>query len=134
PRGLRTLEKAQGYLHGGISLQECVIPHLVSRASIRQARLGLDLSVSTARLYGGTVPVILRPAMGEVQAPLGGVQPVTVRLTVEAADGSPRGSLIEPVEVQLRPDVEELKPGVYLKEGLGLQKDTELILRATDAE
>src|SRR5438045_1106949 len=30
PRGARTLQKADAHLHGGISLQECVPPHLVS--------------------------------------------------------------------------------------------------------
>lgn len=136
PRGLRTLIKASGFVHGGISLQECVIPHLVSRISPAQARVGVDLRVSTDQLTVGTVPAILRPAIGEVQPPLGGMQPVRVRVWVETAPeaGSAARRVTDPIEQELRPDVEELRPPVYLKEGLGLRAGQRLVLRAEDAE
>lgn len=136
PRGLRTLMKAPPYLHGGLSLQECVIPHLVSRASMPQARLGLDLRVTNARLVGGTVPVVLKPVLAEGQTPLGGIQPLRVRLIVEAvpAGDEPLPTVAEPVEVELRLGVEELRPPVYLREGLDLRAGQELLLSAVDAE
>jgi len=49
PRGVRTLEKADEYEHGGVSLQECVIPALVSHRSPVAASLGV-LSVLVASL------------------------------------------------------------------------------------
>jgi hypothetical protein len=135
PRGVRTLMKAEAYEHGGISLQECVVPHLVSRRSVPRARVGLDLSVTTPQLSGGTVPVVLRPAP-PAQAPLGGVEPVTARLWVESI--SPRGNAIQPVtaeiEVEVRPDAGELKPALYLNEGLELPAGQRLRLRAIDHE
>lgn len=136
PRGVRTLVKAPAYLHGGLCLQECVIPHLVSHLSLPQARVGVEVKVSTSRLAGGTVPVILRPVLGESATLTAGVQPVTVRLWVETAPEGGRvpAQATEPVEVEVRPDVEELRPAVYLKEGLGFAAGQALILRADDSE
>ncbi len=135
PRGIRTLTKASPYLHGGISLQECVITHLESRMGAPQARLRVDVRVTSSRLSGGTVPVILRPVLPETQAPLGGVAPLTVRLWIETALGGtePR-QVTEPVDVLVRPDAEELRPAVYLQEGLRLSAGQELLLRVIDKE
>lgn len=63
PRGDRTLVKAEEYEHGGISLHECVIPHLVSRRTLAAQSIGIDLGVSTPMLTGGVVPVVIRPAI-----------------------------------------------------------------------
>jgi hypothetical protein len=133
PRGVRTLEKAEPYLHGGISLQECVIPHLVSQRILPRSRVGLDLQVSTDKLVGGTVPVVLRPSLGQAQALLGGYEPVTVRLWVETTDDAPK-TIAGPIDLELRADVEELKPPLYLQEGLNLKAGRPLRLRARDAE
>jgi hypothetical protein len=132
PRGVRTLEKAEPYLHGGISLQECVIPHLVSRRVLPRARLGLDLRVSSDRLVGGTVPVILRPRMEPGQTSLGGYEPIAVRLWVETVDAA--RTVAGPIELELRADVDELKPPLYLQEGLDLKAGQPLRLRALNAE
>jgi len=130
PRGVRTLMKASSYLHGGISLQECVIPHLESRVSVPQARLGVDVRVTSNRLSGGTVPVVLRPVLPEIQAPLGGFTPLTVRLWVETEQGdAATRQVTEPIDILVRPDVEELRPAVYLQEDLGLAVGQELVLR-----
>ena len=130
PRGVRTLMKASSYLHGGISLQECVIPHLESRVSVPQARLGVDVRVTSNRLSGGTVPVVLRPILPEIQAPLGGFTPLTVRLWVETEQGdAATRQVTEPIDILVRPDVEELRPAVYLQEDLGLAVGQELVLR-----
>jgi len=133
PRGVRTLEKAESYLHGGISLQECVIPHLVSRRTLPRARLGLDLQVSSETLVGGTVPVILRPRVPPGQISLVGYEPLKVIVWVETADLEPR-TVAGPIDVELRSDVGELKPPLYLKEGLNLKTGQMLRLRGRDAE
>ncbi|MCL4534921.1 MAG: PglZ domain-containing protein [Chloroflexi bacterium] len=136
PRGLRTLVKAVAYLHGGLSLQECVIPHLVSVRSLPRVRVGVALQVSTTHLSGGTVPLIIRPALAEGQTLLGGVEPISLRLTVAtlAAPGQSSVEVAEPVTLELKPDVEELRPPIYLKEGLGLRAGQELMLQAVDDE
>ncbi len=130
-RGIRTLVKADEYIHGGISLQECVIPHLVSEVSIAPVRVTVAVSVTTAQLTGGTVPVIVRCVAGGSQLSLGGLQPLIIRIWVETADGR---QAAEPVELGVRPDADELRPAVYLKEGLGLVAGEELRLIVRDAE
>jgi hypothetical protein len=79
------------------------------------------------------VPVILRPRAAAGQAPLGGYQPVTVRLWVETTNTPPRIAA-GPIDLLIRDDVQELKPPLYLAEGLGLEANQTLRLRAIDAE
>lgn len=135
PRGVRTLKKAEGYMHGGISLQECVVPHLVSRVEAGGPRLDVELSVATDRLSTGVVPVVLRPQV-EGQLALGGARTITVRLWAETvpAPGEEARAVTEPVDVPVRSDAAELRPPLYLLEGLGLPPGQELLLRAIDRE
>ena len=134
PRGVRTLEKADEYEHGGVSLHECVIPAIVSRRAPTVASLGIDLRVTTPTLTGGTVPASISPVMPPGQVPLGGPPPLVVRLWVETADegAAPREVAAIP-EIEVRADAEELRPALYLREGLDLRAGQRLLLRATDA-
>jgi len=99
-------------------------------------RVGLDLAVSTPELSGGTVPVILKPVVPAGQLPLGGVQPLAVRLWVETtpAGDAPARSVTAPVEVVVAPDAGELRPPVFLPEGLDLRAGQRLSLRAIDRD
>src|SRR5262249_33453863 len=71
PRGVRTLLKTGDFLHGGIALQEAVVPHLLSLASLAPARPEVEVTVTTDKIQGGTVPVVIRPS-GSGQGQLGG--------------------------------------------------------------
>ncbi len=135
PRGVRTLVKAEEYEHGGISLQECVIPHIVSRRALTVQSVGIDLGVTTPMLTGGVVPVIIRPVVPHGAQPLGGLQPVTIQLWVEtnaASEGGVR-QVTAVQEVEVRQDADELRPAVYLQEGIELIAGQRLVLRAVDA-
>ena len=132
PFGTRTLVKSGDFVHGGISLQEVVIPHLVSRAALGRLRVGVEITVTTDQLVGGTVPVILRPTL-QGQMPLGDVLPSRVSFWVEEAAPAAR-RVTDAVEIEVRSDAEELKPPLYLMEGLGLRAGEELVLRAVEAE
>lgn len=129
PRGLRTLEKATAYMHGGISLQECVIPHLVSFAPLPRVRLGLDLAVENTAIATGAVDVTLRPVLPP-NGSLGGTHPRTVRLTLMA--GGHEVGL--PHDAPLRADVAAAHTTLYLRPGAGLRAGTPVRLQATDAE
>jgi hypothetical protein len=129
PRGVRTLIESEDYIHGGISLQEAVIPHMVSRPALRPSKLHVEVRVTTSDLVTGTVPVVLRP---EPEG-LFGQQPICIRLWVERTAPPSEGGLVtEPVEVEVRADAEELKPPLYLKEGSDIRTGTQLVLRAMD--
>jgi hypothetical protein len=134
PQGVRTLVKAEAYLHGGISPQECVIPHLLSRIEVPARRLNVEVAVTTDRLSTGVVPVVLKP---RVERQLALKEPtVTVRLWVEVPGevGGQRQLVTEPLDVPVRADAGELRPPLYLKEGLHLPAGQELLLRAVDRD
>ena len=136
PRGARTLIAAEPYLHGGLSLQECVIPHLVSQRTFTRAMVGVDVQVKNPFLTGGTVSVTLRPVQPVGQGTLGGIESAHVRLWIETdpSDGSPPRNVLPPCELELRPDVSELKPAIYLPEGADLRADQKLLLRVVDRD
>lgn len=93
-RGVRTLVQPEPYLHGGLSLQECVIPHIVSRSMFRAAKAGVKLAVTTPNLTGGTVPVVLRPVVPTEQQSFGGTQPLKLLLrAIDAETGRDLGKV-----------------------------------------
>ncbi|MGH9895087.1 MAG: PglZ domain-containing protein, partial [bacterium] len=130
PRGVRTLVSADEFLHGGISLQEVVIPHVTSRVTVEPSPLEVEVSVAVSELVTGTIPVVIR----STPAGLFAQRPVTVRLWVESAADPGGSSVTEPVEIEVRADAHELKPPLYLREGAGLPAGSELVLRAVDVE
>ncbi len=136
PRGVRTLEAAESYEHGGISLQECVLPHLISQAPAAPARLEVTIRVTRDKLSGGTVPVVLAPVSAGTSL-WSEARPVSVQLWVEVADGPASGRKIAgPITVEVRSESEELRPGLYLQEDIGmpLPAGQALKLRAIDSE
>lgn len=134
PRGVRTLEAAEPYEHGGISLHECVLPHLTSRAEAAPERLSLDVRVSRSDLTTGTIPVVLTPHPAPAtlwSEPL----PVTVVLWVEVVDGPAAGQRVGgPIAVEVRPDAGELRPRLYLDEGIPASLTTGQALRLRAVE
>jgi len=135
PRGVRTLKKAESYMHGGISLQECVVPYILSRVEARARRLDVEVAVTTDRLSTGVVPVVLKPK-GKDQLVLLDVPTVTVRLWVEipGEPGAEGQRVTEPLDVPVRADAGELRPPLYLMEGLRLPAGQDLVLRAVDRD
>jgi hypothetical protein len=134
PRGIRTFIKADAYLHGGISLQECVVARLVSESAAPRPRLKADVTVSTSLLTSGTIVAKLRPLPPEGQLPLGGVLPLRLELWVESAADPAVLLTGEPVKEELRLDTPEVTRPLYLAEGRALPAGTRLQLRARDAE
>lgn len=136
PRGVRTLEAAESYMHGGLSLQECVLPHLVSRALVPEEPLGVDVRAATEDLTAGTIPILLAPSGGATSL-WSARRPVTVRVLVEVADGPLAGETVAgPIEVEVPPDAGKLRAVLFLREGLSapLSPGQALRLRAVDRE
>jgi PglZ domain-containing protein len=120
PRGVRTFQAAEPYEHGGISLHECVLPHLVSRTVAQPTRVEVQVSVTRDQLTGGTVPVVLSPVVPQTSL-WGEVRPTAVQLWVEIAEGPASGRKItDPIVVEVHADSEELRPGLYLREDVGV--------------
>lgn len=138
PRGIRTLVKAAWYSHGGISLQETIIPHVVSRASATEgARVRASFTVPLVELVGATIPVRVSPvATGAVdeQLSLQAPPPLRVRLEVLAETADHQVSAAAPVHLQVRADSPEQATALYLSEGVRLEAGTSLLVRASDDE
>jgi hypothetical protein len=138
PRGIRTLTKASWYGHGGISLQETIIPHVVSRAAATAvARVRASFTVPLVELVGATIPVRVSPlavaAEGE-QLSLQPPPPLRVRLEVVAVGGERPQQAAAPVSVQVRADSPEQATALYLSDDIRLAAGTELQVRAFDDE
>lgn len=134
PRGIRTLVQAELYEHGGVSLQECVIPHLVSESAAVPETLEVQVTPSTTQLSGGTVAVTVRPA-GSAQMTLGAPTRRRLRLWLEAPgpDGKP-SEVSDPLECEVRSDSPELRQALYLREDAVLPAGTRVLLRARDVD
>jgi hypothetical protein len=136
PRGARTLVAAEPYEHGGISLHECVLPHLVSHIVAQPTHVGVAVSVARQELTGGTVSIILTPT-GSPTSLWGEVRPTTAQVWVEIADGLASGRKItEPITVEVHADSGELRRALYLQEDIGtpLSPGQRLNVRALDRD
>jgi hypothetical protein len=134
PRGIRTLSKATWYLHGGVSLQETVIPHLISRARDQQPRLRVAVTVPNREIAGATIPVRVAPDLSEAsgQLSLDGPTPIQVRLTATAIVGTQEVSVAEPTVVEVRGDSPELRTALYLLDNRALPAGTVIAIAADD--
>lgn len=86
--GLQSFSKAEGFFHGGATLQEVVIPHIHFEFTLPAQRLRVEASVAEKVIYGQTVVVRVAPTAPRM-VDLFGVEPVTVRVFL-GASGSPR--------------------------------------------
>ena len=62
PPGLAFFKAEKSFSHGGVALQELIIPHLVSRSQVRQEkRISVEVVLPTSELTRTAVKVVLRP-------------------------------------------------------------------------
>jgi hypothetical protein len=130
PRGIRTFEKPTEYLHGGISLQECVIGLIRSTKALGSPQLRLSVGLSTTELATATVPVRLAPAADQ-QMTLSPPAPRRVRAWLELETGE---SASDPANAEIRVDTPPLTLALYLREGLALSAGARLRLVVDDAD
>lgn len=136
PRGIRTLSKATVYLHGGISLQECVVARVSSLASLAPIRVEVEVEVTASKVTGATIPVRVRPSGGPAsgQMTLGAPRPIKVRISVEASLDGNALDVADPITLEVRADTPELVSALYLHPGTILKAGIALTVRARDAE
>jgi hypothetical protein len=130
PRGIRTLQKPTEYLHGGISLQECVIGRIRSVRTLEGGPLGITVTVPSTQLSTGTVVVQVAPS-GEGQLTLAPPPPRTVALRITDDTGR---EVSERSECEVRWDAPAQTLALYLREGMAIHAGSTLHLNAVDAE
>lgn len=135
PRGIRTLVQAELYEHGGVSLQECVLPHLISEFAVAPETLEVQVTASTTRLSGATVAFSVGPAGTNAQMSLGAPTRRRLKLWLEVVglDGE-RSEVSEPLECEVRSDSPELRQALYLRDDRPLPAGTTILLRARDMD
>lgn len=136
PRGIRTLSKATVYLHGGISLQECVIARISSQAALATPRVEVEIDVTVTKVTGATIPVRVRPVggPGSGQMTIDAPRPLKVRLSVETIIGDTAVDVVDPIILEIRADTPELASALYLRPDIVLKAGTTLSVRAQDDE
>jgi hypothetical protein len=106
-----------------------VIPVLVSTADSGPNRVGVEVETPPS-ISTGTVAVTVKP----IRTSLFDQGPTHIRLWLERADSEGGVVVAEPVELEVRAEVGELKPPVYLKEGVRISAGTGLLLRVIDTD
>lgn len=67
PPGLAFFKAEKSFSHGGASLQELIIPHLVSKSrTAREKRIGVEVVLPTYELMQTAAKVMLKPVLGSV--------------------------------------------------------------------
>ncbi|MFH1116441.1 MAG: PglZ domain-containing protein, partial [Pseudomonadota bacterium] len=67
PPGLAFFKAEKSFSHGGASLQELIIPHLVSKSrTAKEKRIGVEVVLPTYELMQAAAKVLLRPVPGSV--------------------------------------------------------------------
>jgi hypothetical protein len=135
PRGVRTLEKASLYAHGGVSLQECVIPHLVSESADTPRTLKVEVTPSSTRMAGGTVAVTVRPIMEQEQLTLTAPPRLRLRMWLEVVkpDGA-RSPVSDALDLDVRGDSPEIRQALFLRDDVSIQAGSGVYLRARDLD
>jgi hypothetical protein len=133
PRGVQTFTKPAGYMHGGISLQECVVPHLESRVAVFEpVKLDVRLVVNSETLTTGTISAVLQGTVSGGQQSLEAPEPVAVQVWVEVSDSGER--VTETETYTLGKEYPQHMVGLFLPEGVGLSSGTQLVLRAVERD
>ncbi|MFC2108259.1 PglZ domain-containing protein [Candidatus Bipolaricaulota bacterium] len=85
--GLQSFAKAEGFFHGGATLQEVVIPHVTLGFKPPAQRLRVEATVAEPVIYGQTFVVQIAPIAPQT-VDLFGVEPVAVRVFLGSPDSA----------------------------------------------
>lgn len=141
PPGLAFFKAEKSFSHGGATLQEVIIPHLISRSKPKERRVGVEVILPTLELVRSAVKVILRPkseATGGVQMSLQVESDRTLQLDVLRIDSAGGRSTVLagglPKQVTLRAGSEEVSLTLFFHSSLSFKKGDVLELDIRDAE
>jgi len=142
PPGLSFFKAEKSFSHGGASLQELVIPHLISHGTARQEkRIGVELVLPTYELQRTAVKVTLRPTstlpsnVGQLALPMETGRTLAMDVVRRAADGTTASVLAgPPKEVRLETRDEEQTVTLFFHSAARFQAGELLELDIRDVE
>lgn len=132
PPGIRSFSKPGAFFHGGTTLQEVVIPHLVIRSASGQVlRMRVNALLPLVEVATMTVKVELRPERPESTSLLDTVQGASVQVFLGELDA--KRSSVKVVEFE--PDATEPQSvTLFLNREPAIALGTEIPLQVIDAE
>lgn len=139
PPGLAFFKAEKSFSHGGATLQELIIPHLISKSRVtRERRIGVEVVLPAYELMRTAVKVVLRPlsqasAQGQLQLFLESGR--TLALDV-LRPGPERVSVLAsgPREVRLEPKGGEQSETLFFHSAATFQRGELLELEIRDIE
>ena len=142
PPGLSFFKAQKSFSHGGATLQEMIIPHLVSRSAVnKEKRIGVDVVLTTYEIMQAAVRVTLRSISSNVggngQVGLFGEKGRTLALNVFRTAGKARPSVLplaRAKEVRLEAGTGETKVTLFFPSTQSFQKGELLDLDIRDVE
>lgn len=139
PGGLAFFKAEKSFSHGGATLQEMIVPHLVSRAQGTQTRpVGVEVVLPSYELLRSAVKVVLRPVSAGVgsQLALFAASGRSLTLNVFRVVGGKRESVLadDAKQVRLVPDSGEQGITLFFRSSATFRKDELLELDIRDSE
>jgi len=141
PPGLAFFKAEKSFSHGGASLQELIIPHLISRVrALQRKRIGVEVVLPTYELLRTAVKVVLRPVAdnaGVAQMDLfaGTGRALVLDVTrIELGGGRKSVLAAEPREIRLEPTEKEQTVTLFFHTAATFHKGELLDLDIRDVE
>ncbi len=142
PPGLAFFRAEKSFSHGGASLQELIIPHLVSRSEVaKERRVGVEVVLPAYELTRMAVKVILRPVSasnadaGQMEFFVGKGRTLSLNVTQTDAAGNTASVLASGSrDVRLEPEDEEQAVTLFFHTAATFRKAELLDLDIRDVE
>jgi len=138
PPGTAFFKAEKAFSHGGGTLQEMIIPRLISRGRVQIRRIGVEVVLPAYELTRAAVKVLLRPK-ASAGAPAGELalvsdQPRDVQLDVFRTDEA--GSVLggKPKSVRIEPGAGEVAITLFFDSKHSFKQGELLLLRIRDSE
>jgi hypothetical protein len=140
PPGLAFFTAEKSFSHGGASVQELIIPHLISQShQVTEKRVGVEVVTPTTELSRTAVKVILRPVLASAprgQLSLFAETGRTLTLDVRRVSESDKASVLAfgPKELRLEPQDKEQTVTLFFHTAASFKKGELLDLDIRDVE
>ncbi|MGA2258947.1 MAG: hypothetical protein ABSG53_30120, partial [Thermoguttaceae bacterium] len=138
PPGTAFFKAEKAFSHGGATLQEMIIPRLISRGRVQIRKIGLEVVLPTYELTRAAVKVLLRPK-ASASAPAGELalfsdQPRDVQLDVLRTDVAESVLGGKPKSVRIEPRAGEVAVTLFFDSKHSFKQGELLLLQICDPE
>jgi hypothetical protein len=140
PPGLAFFSAEKSFSHGGGTLQEILIPHLVSRMAAQERRIGVEVSVPAAELVRSSVKVLLRPKVALAAGQMSLFVELGRSLQLDVLRVAPTGerkSVLatgRPKDVRIERDGGEIAVNLFFHTAESFRQGDTLVLEVRDAD